>query len=307
MEALIPYFEGQDDHTGLVRVLRLQARCHWTSGDCAGTQRRLEQALPHSLATPRRRDLGPILSTLSAALYLGPAPVSEALARCQELADVAPDDRMAAANILIRVAGLEALRGETSEAQRLAQESRDELSDLGQALALAAASIDRATIFDLAGDQEAAEGELREGLAMLSDMGETRSRATAAARLAATLYDIGRVDEVGELLDTADSDGGADPTIAAEAHSVRAHLAADEGRADEAARLIEEARRAAAVTDMPVLKGMVELNAARVLSKLGWASGAQEAAERARESFASKGAVVLEERVRGLTGAADPV
>ena len=308
MEALIPYFEAQDDHTGLVRVLRLQALCHWTAGDCAGTQRRLEMAVPHSLATPRKRDLGSILATLAAALYWGPSPVSEALARCEELVEVAPDNRLAAANIMVRVAGLEALRGDFDRARSLAQRSSHELGDLGQALTRSASSVDRATVHELAGDLDAAEAELRRGFEELTEMGETGFRATVAARLGAILYELGRTSEVAELLDIADSDGAEDPTMPADTHTIRAHLAADAAQPDLAARLIEDARRSAAVTDMPVLKGMVELHAARVLAKLGWTAGADDAAARALASFASKGAIVLEDRVRALTqsGAAGP-
>lgn len=302
MEALIPYFESEGDHTGLVRVLRLQALCHWTAGDCAGTQRRLEMALPHSLLTPRKRDLGSILSTLSAALYWGPAPISEALARCEELSDVAPDNRLAKANLLIRVAGLQALRGDLEDARRLAEQSRRELSDLGQALTLSASSVDRAWILDLAGDLEGAEKELRAGYQELSEIGETGFRATSAAKLAGVLYALGRTSEVEELLDIADTDGADDPTMPAETYPIRAQLAADAGRSDDAARLVEDARRAASITDMPVLKGMVELQAAQVLTKLGWTAGAEEAATRAREAFAAKGATVLEERARRFSG-----
>ena len=308
MEALIPYFEEQDDHTGLVRVLRLQALCHWTVGDCAGTQRRLEMALPHSLATPRKRDLGSILSTLSEALHRGPMPIPEALARCEELVLVAPDNRLAAANVLIREAGLEALRGNSERAQELAERSSRDLGDLGQALQLSSTSGDRAAIRELAGDLEGAEIELRQGFTELTEIGKTASRASAAAHLAAVLYELGRTSEVPDLLDIADTDGAEDPTMPADTHTIRAHLAADAGQADRAARLLEDARRAAAVTDMPVLKGRVELHAARVLAKLGWDSGAKDAAAKALASFSSKGAVVLEDRARSLMseGAGDP-
>ena len=307
MDALIPYFESQDDHTGLVRVLRLQALCHWSAGDCTGTQRRLESALPHSLATPRRRDLGSILSMLSAALFWGPTPISEALARCEEIAQVAPESRSAAASIMVRVAGLEALRGEFDQARLLAERSRRELSDLGQTLSLSTASPERAAIHELAGDLDAAEKELRRGFDELTEMGDATYRATVAAHLGAVLYELGRVSEVEAMLDIADTDGSDDPTMPADTHTIRAHLAADAGDGDRATRALEDARRSAAVTDMPVLKGTVELHAARVLKKLGWDSGADEAAEKALAAFASKGAIVLEDRVRSFTsGGASP-
>ncbi len=87
------------------------------------------------------------------ALYYGPTPVDEAIARGESLLAERPDDRSLKASITGAIAGLNAMRGDFDEARRLQADARALYEELGQRFRIALWSLVAAEIEALAGDR----------------------------------------------------------------------------------------------------------------------------------------------------------
>src|SRR5438046_300767 len=97
-------------------------------------------------------------------------------------------------------------------------------------------------IESLAGEYEAAHGVLAAGIGILRGMGETGVLSTLASMDAEALYRLGRRADMDEAIQLA-RETGASHDIATQAQWrwVAAMAAADDGRLDDAERLIGEA------------------------------------------------------------------
>jgi tetratricopeptide (TPR) repeat protein len=135
----------------------------------------------------------------------------------------------------------------------------------------------------LAGDLDAAERELREGLDILEPLG---SAGYQDALLADVLYRRGELEEAERLVARAEADAAEDNIAAqVEWRAVRAKL-------ERSVELAEAAVELAAQTDALNLRGDVELDLAETLRLVGEPDEAARAVQRALELYEQKGNVV---------------
>jgi DNA-binding SARP family transcriptional activator len=235
---------------------------------------------------------GACLSVVAAALYNGPAPVSEALPACEEL--LAGSAIIAQASMLSCVAALRAMKGDVDQARAEAQEGRALLESLGQTAACEYQYGEVEPEIELAaGDTERARQLLERNIAWLERMGERAFVATRKARLAGVLCDAGRVDEAEHLARQAQRESSPDDLVTQTvARESLAKALARRGSLVEAETLAQEAIELLASADTLRRQADALLALADVLDLAGNETGARQAIAGALELLRRKGDVV---------------
>ena len=204
----------------------------------------MEEAAEEAASSYHRSGWSPstALDYVGLALYFGPRPAVEGIARCKELLRVHRGDRASEANVEVWLGGLEAMRGDFEVARAHIANARRSYQDLG----LRAAVVDNcgralAAIELLAGSPARAEELLRASCTQLQETRHTAVLATRAAELAVVLYEQGRYDDAAEWVRVAHRSAGADDLDAALSRQpVEARILAREGAFTEAERLARE-------------------------------------------------------------------
>ena len=232
------------------------------------------------------------------ALYFGPTPVEEGIARCRDFLAELSGERTIEAAIWSSLAGLLAMRGDFDEARKLWAEASEQYEELGLGYRKAVRSTIGADIEALAGDAEAAERELRWGYETLEQMGEKGARAVVAAFLAEALAGSGRDDEAGDFVEIA-AELAADDDLVPQAlyRSVRAKLLARSGNADKAEELAREAAAMVEDTDFLELQAITLLSLGEVLEAAGKGEESAGLIDRARKAYEQKGNFVAARRI----------
>ena len=228
-------------------------------------------------------------------LRLGPVPAEEALER---IAKMPPTELSANISAVVN-APLLAMQGRFDEARRGFREARDYLTERGMRFRLGVISLSAGTVELLARDFGAAERELARGIAILREMGETGVLSTLAAMQALALYRLGRRDEMAAAIVLAQG-AGAPNDIATQAQwrYVAAMAAADDGRLDEAERLIGEAIEMIGPTDYLELRGDTFEALAHVQARAGRTDAWKAALDRALAEHERKENVVSAQHIR---------
>ena len=195
----IEIFAEEGDEVGLAQAWRHLGGVHFMSHQWAAQTNTLERALVHARRAGDRREEAMILGELARALYFGPTPAREALARCEQMLDEAVRDRTVEARVTVAIASLEAMRGRFDTARDLYWRSRKVLADLGLRPLLAAHTDVLYSVEALAGDPGAAEAELRFGVETLEELGEQSSLVILQSELARTCFQQGRYEEAEQL------------------------------------------------------------------------------------------------------------
>jgi ATP/maltotriose-dependent transcriptional regulator MalT len=153
----------------------------------------------------------------------------------------------------------------------------------------------------LAGDNTAAERELRRGYRALAEMGERGYFSTLAALLAAALYEQNVLDEAEQLAHRA-QDEAAEDDIWSQVISrgTRAKILALRESPIEAEVLAREAVQIVHETDALDLHGRALLDLTEVLRGAGRSSDAAICVDQALGLFQAKGNVVLAGRAQTL-------
>ncbi len=279
----IEVFEELGDDAGLARAWRRVAHAHQVRSRYGPAEEAGEKALVHVRRAGDRHEEARIVDTLCTSLLYGPANAAEAIDRCLQMLEWARGSRVMEANVGISLAGLKAMRGDFEEARSLAAAARQAYEELGLRLATAGLTQVTGPLELLAGDLDAAERELREGLDILEPLG---SSGYQDALLADVAYRRGNVDEAERLLARAEA-GAADDNIAAQVEwrAVRAKL-------ERSVELAEAAVELAGRTDALNLRGDAELDLAETLRLAGEPDEAARAVQRALELYEQKGNVV---------------
>src|SRR6266536_3464202 len=248
-ERLIPELERLGDELGLARAWWLVSESHVIASRWDARAEALERALEHARRADAR-EAGTMTGLLAQALYHGPTPALEAIARCERLLDEAGNDRALVAGLSSTLAGLRAMRGDFEAARGLYADSLALYEALGLRFRRAARAFIGAQIDLLAGRVDAAEQELRRAHETLVEMGDRSMRPIIAGYLADVLLVLGRDEDARELVDEAAATAGADDLVAHVVwRSVGARLAARAGEHELAATLAGEAADLAAGTD----------------------------------------------------------
>ena len=289
-QAAIPTFEALKDDRALGRAWLLTGFVHGGRHLRCGEW---EKASERALDAYRRADLpvATCLGQLSQALYQGPTPAPEAIARCERLLTEEMVGPSGEANVLVFLGGLLAMRGRLDEGRGLVTRAREIFDELGQ-LGLAAALCGEVSgaIEVLAGDWSAAELVLVESCELLQRARLNSTFATRAGELAAAIYAQGRhaeADEWSQAAERATSKDDLDARLAWQ--PVRAKLLAQRGDHDHAQRLAHDAMSAAQRTDALNRRARVHLDHAEVLRLGGREDDANDSTEAARRDYDRKG------------------
>ena len=294
----IPALETAGDQLGLARAWRLRGEVAVLGGHWGERTEALEHALEHARLAGDEWEQVTVVGGLVMALYFGPTPVDDAIARCQAFLDEVSGESAIEAAIWSGLAGLLAMRGDFEEARKLWASAGARFDDLGLGYRRAVRSTIGADIETLAGDPEAAEQELRLGYETLEQMGEKGARAVVAAYLADTLCRVGRDDEAAEYADiVTELAAGDDVVPQALCRCVRARLFARHGEADRAEELAREATALVEEMDFPDLQALTLLCLAEVLDAGGKGAESAEIVTRARALYEKKGNVAAGRRM----------
>jgi DNA-binding SARP family transcriptional activator len=288
----VPVFEEMGDDLALGRAWRHLGNVRGgIQGRLADWQEAAERALVHY----RRSgwSVSGCLVELAAALFYGPAPVSEGLRRCEELLGEATE-RLGTANVLAFMAGLHALGGDLGEARHVVSEAASTYEEIGEVYAIANNSgrvLSRIEL--LAGNPAAAERVLRQCCETFEQVHDQAGLSTLAAELADALYLQSRYDEAEAWIELAERSALRDDLSAQYwRRRVRAKLLARAQRHQEAETIALEAATLTERTDALNDCGVVMLDVAEVYRLADRPADAAGFVEQAKGFFERKGNVV---------------
>jgi hypothetical protein len=303
-QTAIPAFEALRDDRALGRAWLLSG---FVQGGRHLRCKAWEESSERALDAYRRAGLpvATCLGQLAQALYQGPTPAPEAIARCEQLLADETVGPAGEANVLVFLGGLLAMRGQLEEARAhvaSARETFDELGQLGPAGALCGGV--GGAIEVLAGDWQAAEFVLRESCDLLLRASLHSTFATRAGELAAAIYEQGRFVDADTWARAAEGAAAEDDLDARLAwQPVRAKLLARSGEYDDAERTARAAGVAAQNTDALNKRARVLLDLADVLRLVGREGDTPELVERARRDFEQKGNLAGTDRLAAPSSA----
>jgi class 3 adenylate cyclase/tetratricopeptide (TPR) repeat protein len=289
-EAAIPELEQLDAPRTLARAWWLLSESYVIGSRWGERAAALEKAIAAARRSPSGgADVSGFGALLAQALYYGPTPVPEAIARCEELRRSAYGPATEAA-LGTTVAALHAMEGRVDEARALYADSIGAYERLGLHFGRAARSHLGAQIELLGGDPPAAARELQLGYETLEAMGERGVRSTLAGFLADVLCTLGHDAQAERFASfTEEAAGAADLVPQVLWRRARARLEARSGDRDHALALAREAVERTARTDYLDLRGDTLVVLAEVLAARGNHREAVSTLAEARRIYESKG------------------
>ena len=295
-KAALALFEAAGDTYGWVRASMTLADISWWSGQGAMAEAAILDVIDRAKRTGLDRELADGYGNLGAYLNTGPAPVIEAMERCEAILAAERGNRPIEGWMWHALAHFRARLGRFDEARELAARTLAILEENGQRYEHANLSEVAADVEVLAGDPAAAARVLEEGLAQTAAMGTpTPMLAAFLARAAWLSGDPVRAESAAiEGLE-------GDAWVQAIARSVLALVRASNGRLDEADELSRAAVATFATTDFLNFHGWVTVNRAEMLLMAGRRAEALTAFETALDLHTQKGSIVEVEAVRRRT------
>jgi tetratricopeptide (TPR) repeat protein len=234
----------------------------------------------------------------AACIYLGPAPISEAL---RWLDEAKAEGASYQPQLDTRKAALLAELGRFDEARSLLAETIAQMNERGLAL-LAGIALQTAWRTEmLAGDDAAAERVARRGCEQLDRLDEHAYLSTQSCQLADALYALGRYEE-SEQCALRGLELGSSHDLATQflGLSVRSRLLARKGDITAALALADQVDGLAATSDDPRDPADAALNRAEITSLDGDHGRASELISQAIEHYQRKGATAYVVRARRL-------
>jgi class 3 adenylate cyclase/predicted ATPase len=297
----VPTFEKVGDDRSLGRAWLLTG---FVQGGHLGRHRTWEEAAERALVHYRNSGwpTSTCLGEITAALYYGPAPVGDAIARCEQLLRDEVSDRAGSANVLTFTGGLVAQRGDFDEARALLKAATATYQELGQRTVLATyCGTVLGDVELLAGDAIAAERTLAELCHELARSHDWSHLASSAGDLAEALYVHGRLDEAEQWTRAAEKHAASDDLDAQiKWRTVRAKILARRGAVDDAEELAREGARLSEQSDGLNWQAKASRDLGEVLEMAGRHNEAVSAFERAIELYEQKGNLAGAAQVRSL-------
>jgi DNA-binding SARP family transcriptional activator len=218
----------------------------------------------------------------------GPAPVEDAIRRCEEFGELVKESPHATEWILQPLALLHAMNEDLDGACELLAEVDRIRAALG-GLSSGFSHLEAWARLCL-GQPELAETRLRADVEKLASMSGKGTLATTLAVLAKAVLVQGRVDEAGVLSAATEREAATEDTMTQMIwRGVRARVAAHQGRAEEGEALARAAVELAESTDLISLRGDAKLDLADVLRTLGRREEAERATQEGLALYRSKG------------------
>lgn len=297
---LLRALEDTGHEHGLARIWRLRAMIEAVAARFGPAEEAALRMVAHAARAGDEVLEIRTLQNIAAIAHIGPTPVSEATAICEEILERVESDRRASANTRRSLAQLHAMAADIDGARELYQGVRATLDELGWRHDAALVSLDSGPIELLAGDPAIAEAELRRDYDALTEMGDEFFKPTTAAYLAEALLRQGRVDDARALAE--ESSATADPDDVWPQVVWRGVLARIEaGFGDHnALHRAREAVSLAETSDAPTLQGDAYLALAEVAAVLGDTSTVEQARKTAISRYEAKGSTAGVGRVNRL-------
>jgi DNA-binding SARP family transcriptional activator/predicted ATPase len=284
-------FDRSLDDLGLCRTLQVEATMHWRHARSSAAEHCWERAAEYARKVNDRRQLADILAWLASAALYGPTPAQKGIMLCKEYLYEIGNHTFGKAVILHYLAGLHAMQDDFAAAQATLNSAKGLLDTLGVPIT-AANTQPAALIAMLAGDPATAEEHLRLEYDFLHRMGERRYLPTTAAKLARAIaaQGQGRYDEAIRLIETyREAAAGEDLVTQALSLAVLARILVDRGRHREAEDLARSAAALAAQTDLLSERAGIQIDLAHVLAALGRVTEAHAATVHAIDLYQRKG------------------
>jgi tetratricopeptide (TPR) repeat protein len=301
-EKAIPLFEAEGAHLELARVWRLIGLVHGIAARYGQSTDAVSRSMKYARLEKDERLIARNATGLSSSTLLGPTPVPEAIAMCEEMIAEGVSDRQAESKILCTLAQLYAMSGEFEKARAHYRRGRSLLRDLGKGLIAAGTGIDVLIVELLAGDLAGAEREVMPDYEFLSRAGETYRLSTLSALLSRVVRDQGRDDDALVFSQVAERVTAADDVDSqAKWRSIRAPILARAGKLSEAESLAREAVDLLAHSDAPQFRADTLSELASVLALSGKVEEGRKAIAEAISLYQSKGDIVSTGRALAWT------
>jgi DNA-binding SARP family transcriptional activator/tetratricopeptide (TPR) repeat protein len=295
----IPIFEQREDDRALGRIWFALAT---TYGGLYCQYEKASEAAGRALDSFRRSDwpLVPCLQELAAGLYYGPTAVPEAIRRCRDLLEEA--DRGGEAQILIYLAGLEAMADRFDSARKLASQARQIYDDLAWTVNISTMHAPMSADIELlAGNVVEAERLVGESCRKLEAWGLRGQLANQAAQLGEAVYRQGRYEDALHWSEVAEScTASYDVSAQFSWRALRAKALARGGAFAEATALSMQAVAHAAATDSVSQRAQVLLAHAEVVRVEGLIREAEEAIDEAIQLLEAKENLAASREARAL-------
>ena len=298
----IVILEPVEDHAGLARAWRTLVLIEVVQGRLSGASEASKNVIRHAQAAGDARIASRAAAPIAYILLHGPTPVESAIPECEDLLASVSGDRKAEAVILSSLAVLRAMGGDFDEARTLYRRGKTMLDELGGGVDAASTSIDSHRVELLAGDVDAAVGELQRDYDTLIALDEAFFRSSIAGFLAGALVQAGELDEAVRYSEVAEGIGEADDLQTQVPWRLARGIAfARRGKEEIGRALVEQAVELARVSEFPMLhaEALVALGTLRL--ELGDPQSLSEPPLReALALFEAKGDEVSAARIREL-------
>ena len=301
VDAALPVLEAEGDERGQCRVWLLRGEFAWNAGRVGSADGAWRRAAECARRAGGRHELYEVVGWRATAAVLGPAPVDEAIRRCEEFRELVRASPLATASTLNPLAALHAMKGSFDVAERLLEQAGAILGEIG-GLGSGFSHLE-AFVRLLAGQPELAEAPLRADVETLSSMSEASALATSTALLAQAVYAQGRRDEAADLCRTLERRAPQDDVVSqAIRRGVQARILAHEGRCEQADALAREAIALVEPTDLLSHRGDAMLDLAAVLRICAGTEAADAATRAGIALYELKGNEAAAARARSLLG-----
>jgi class 3 adenylate cyclase/tetratricopeptide (TPR) repeat protein len=303
-------FESTGDDYGLALYWSSIAWEAWFRLRVNETARACELALEHFRRADAEgsRPAGSTRARLRGSYYQGPMQVDEAIERIVALDAGGRGGRLLEqASQWSQLGGLYAMKGEIERARELVRGARQAYLDAGLVQSSGGMTLGDAEVEFRAGDFDAEERVLREGLEVLGALGDSSYYPTVAAVLAECLYRRGAADaEIEDLLEEVRKTTGADDlSNFVWLDIVTGMLHARRGDHEEAAERTGEAVELADTADLHFARTSSRIFRAEALARAGRRDAAARIAAEAFEIFDAKGDVAGAAQYRSYLAAVD--
>ena len=294
---LIPVLERENAPNELAAAWRLIVMRHGMAGRYELAREAAQQSVKHARRAGNDRVVARIGGSLADFALLGPMPVSEAIRACEALIAEGLSDRQVESRVMCKLAQLRAMNGELEAARTLYRRGRAMLRDLGPSIFATTAAIDQARVEMYGGDLALAEREVRADLAFLEKKGEKYYRSTLASVIAWLVREQGRDDEALRLLQLAEEISAANDTESqALWRATKAPIVARSGNFLLAEELARAAVKLLESTEAPNLKADALAQLSTVLARAGKSEEAGAVIRDAIALYATKGNRFMSQR-----------
>jgi class 3 adenylate cyclase/predicted ATPase len=301
-ERAIAVLHRPEDADAQARGWNLHALILFYIGNTEQSRASYEQARAAAQRAGDRRLEDQASAGLPITATYGPTPIPDAIRLCEELLTRVRDPFVRSL-VLQKLSRIEAHAGHLDQARASYAEARAIAVEYGLRLREGVQVQDGALVEMAAGDYGTAERYLREGIAILAELGETGFRSTSVSELAEALLLQGRLDEAAAAAAEAQSLAQPDDwEPVSRALAVQGRVMALRGDAEGGLALLQEAVGRAEPTDFLEMRGDVQLALAEVARAANRPDDATAAATHALELYERKGHVIGAERARAFLG-----